>query len=267
MKDLKELRTEIDIVDKELVELLKKRYDITEQIGEYKAKTGAALFCPEREEEKIVALSEKLGDYKNAEYIENTFRAVMDYAKYQQSNNTYGRKDIFLIGMPGCGKTTVGKILAAKIQRELIDMDKLFTYVYQITPADCIEKNGEEEFRHLETALLLNIKQRKDFYRSLENSPKKNSTCSRIISCGGGIVVKDENRETLKRDAIVIYIKRDISQLAKNGRPLSQKTGIETLYEQRAEKYETWSDFTVVNDKDLDSCAEEIVKILKNQEI
>ena len=129
MKDLKELRTEIDIVDKELIELLKKRYDITEQIGEYKASTGAALFCPEREEEKIKALSEKLGDYKNAEYIENTFRSLMDYAKYQQSNNTYGRKDIFLIGMPGCGKTTVGKILSSKIQRELIDMDKLFTYV------------------------------------------------------------------------------------------------------------------------------------------
>lgn len=263
MKNLKELRTEIDIVDKELIELLKKRYDITEQIGEYKASTGAALFCPEREEEKIKALSEKLGDYKNAEYIENTFRSLMDYAKYQQSNNTYGRKDVFLIGMPGCGKTTVGKTLSSKIQRDLIDMDKLFTYVYQISPASCIERDGEEEFRRLESLLLTNIKRRKNYFKYNDTQDLKNSTCSRIISCGGGIVVKDENKDVLKKDAIVIYIKRDISLLAKNGRPISQKTGVETLYEQRAIKYETWSDYTVVNDKDLDSCAEEIIKILK----
>ena len=56
MKDLKELRKEIDVVDAGLLELLKQRFDITEQIGEYKAKNNQELFCPEREEEKKQSL-------------------------------------------------------------------------------------------------------------------------------------------------------------------------------------------------------------------
>lgn len=264
IKDLKELRKEIDIVDTKLIELLKERFEITRQIGEYKEATGSALFAPEREVEKIRDLNEKLSGYDNAEYIEDSLISLMNCSKSQQSNNTYGKKDIYLIGMPGCGKTTVGKILAEKMQRALFDTDKLFTYVYGMSPALCIENSGEIEFRRLETVLLKNIARRQDLFDESDSRNNKNNVKSRIISCGGGIVVKDENKAVLKKDSIVVYIKRDLGKLAKNGRPLSLKVGVEALYEQRKSKYESWSDFVIDNNNNVEDSINEFLEYLKN---
>ena len=88
-QDLKELRSKIDEADAELISALKKRFEITEGIGEYKAQTGTDLFCPEREEEKIEGLNNALGEYAYADYITDLFRDIMDYSKIQQSRNIF----------------------------------------------------------------------------------------------------------------------------------------------------------------------------------
>ena len=263
MKNLTELRKEIDVVDAGLLDLLIQRFDITEQIGEYKAKNNQDLFCPEREEEKKLALREKLSGYKNSEYIESILCALMDCSKYQQSNNTYGNKDIYLIGMPGCGKSTIGRMLAEKIQRDFSDMDVLFRTTYHITPSACIRNKGEEEFREKESELLRSIAQKTD-YASKENARSfGGGVRARIISCGGGIVVKNENREILKNNSVVIYIKRDLDKLTSKGRPLSEKNGVEKLYLQRKEKYEDFSDITVENNSTIEECIDNIISKIK----
>lgn len=263
MKDLKELRKEIDAVDAGLIELLKQRFDITEQIGEYKAKNNQELFCPEREEEKKQALRETLSGHKNAKYLESILCALMDCSKYQQSNNTYGTKDIFLIGMPGCGKSTIGRMLAERIQRDFIDMDVLFRDTYHISPSTCIKNKGEDEFRANESELLRNITKwedsaTKDNVKSFGGGVRK-----RVISCGGGIVVKEENKEFLKKDSVVIYIKRDLEKLTSKGRPLSEQNGVEKLFKERAAKYEGWSDCTVDNNGTVEECLDNILKFIK----
>ena len=250
-EDLKELRKEIDSVDSELVEQLKKRFDITSRIGKYKAGTGVELFCPEREAEKLESLKKALGDYAYNEYIVRLFGDIMDYSKLQQSKDIFGTKDIFLIGMPGCGKSVIGSELARKTYREFIDMDTLFTNRYGVTPAFMIEKNGEDEFRDKETELLR-------FIVNNRNRAEK----GRVISCGGGIVVRDANREFLGLDSIVIYIKRNINELSRKGRPLSSSVGVQKLYEQRAGKYESWSSFIVENEGSLSDATDMIMKKL-----
>ena len=258
-EDLKDLRKEIDTVDAELVAALQKRLDITARIGKYKAETGAELFCPEREEEKLKVLRKILGEYPYSEYVVSLFRDIMDYSKLQQSSNIFGMKDIYIIGMPGSGKSIIGERLATKMYRDFIDMDKLFTKTYEISPAEMIEKKGEPAFRDKETELLRNI----DKSKVSTDRIKIESGKGRIISCGGGIVVREENKEVLKNDSMVIYIKRDLNKLTSKGRPLSTKIGIDKLYEQRVGKYEGWSDIIIENDKDIDSCVECILKMIK----
>ena len=261
MKDLTELRSEIDTVDTELIELLLKRFEITEQIGEYKAQTGKKLFDPEREKEKLKSLEERLQDCKNSLYVENMFCSLMDCAKYQQSNNTYGEKDIYLIGMPGCGKTTIGRELAKLIQRDFIDLDQQFNVQYGMSAAECIETMGEDEFRNKESMVLKRVSGK------VKGWDSRYSVSSRVISCGGGIVVRDTNKELLKNDSVVIYIKRDLEKLTSKGRPLSAKTGIEKLFEQRSGKYENWSNIIINNDTDIDECVASIARALREMNI
>jgi len=263
MKDLKELRKEIDEVDAGLLELLKQRFDITEQIGEYKARNNQELFCPEREEEKKKALRETLSGYKNSKYLESILCALMDCSKYQQSNNTYGTQDIYLIGMPGCGKSTIGRLLAERIQRDFTDMDVLFRTTYHITPSACIRNKGEDEFRTMESELLKNTAQKTDSISKERAASFGGGVRSRIISCGGGIVVKEENKEVLKTNSIVIYIKRDLDKLTSKGRPLSEQNGVEKLFSQRKEKYENFSDLIVENNGTIEECLDIIINKIK----
>ena len=254
MYDLKELRKQIDDVDANLISVLLKRFEITAKIGEYKAENGKELFCADREDEKTSCIRNLLSEYADMPYIVDMFRCVMDFSKYQQSANIYGTKDIYLIGMPGCGKTTIGKLLADKMQREFIDLDVLFGQVYNITPAEIIEKQGEAEFRDKESELLKNVAE-KTFEKK-----KWDTKRGRIISCGGGIVCRTENRDILKGDSVVIYIKRSLENLAVNGRPLSAQNGIEALFEQRKDKYESWCDMEIENNSSPEECVSEILK-------
>ena len=263
MKDLKELRKEIDAVDSKLLELLKQRFDITEQIGEYKAINNQELFCPEREEEKKLALRETLSGDRNSKYIESVLCSMMDRAKYQQSNYIFGTLDIYLIGMPGCGKSTIGRMLAERIQRDFIDMDTLFRDTYHISPSACIKNKGEDEFRTLESELLKSISFREDIASMESIKAFGEGVRSRVISCGGGIVVREENKELLKKNSVVIYIKRDIEKLTSKGRPLSEQNGVEKLFKERSGKYENWSVFSVDNNGTVVECLDNIIKYIK----
>ena len=257
MQDLKELRKEIDVIDNTLLEALKKRFDITRRIGEYKAETGAELFCPEREAEKLDSLRDILKGCEYSPYVVDMFRCVMDYSKYQQSNDIFGTKDIYLIGMPGCGKSHIGSVLSNKMQRIFIDMDSLYEQVFEISPEKEIETNKEDFFRNRESELLSDICAKK--YGTVTGDTVR----GRVISCGGGIVCRQLNKDLIKKDSVVIYIKRDLDKLDVNGRPLSKQNRIEELFKARKEKYEDFSDISFENKGSIEDCVKEILEALK----
>lgn len=138
-------------------------------------------------------------------------------------------QNIILIGMPGCGKSTVGKLLAEKTNRPFIDADDEFSVMHGMTPAEAINTLGEDRFREMEHEVLLSL----------------GKESGRVIACGGGVVTREYNYRPLHQNGVIIYLKRELSRLATGGRPLSQRTSPEALYLARKDAYERFADLTV----------------------
>ena len=161
--------------------------------------------------------------------------------------------NITFVGMPGSGKSRIGKKLANALNRPFVDLDDAFTEEYGVTPAEVIKTKGESDFRNMETELAKKILPRSGL----------------VIATGGGIVTRPENFFYLRANSKVIYIKRPLETLKKqnvSNRPVSQNTGIEKLFELRSPLYEavcdeTWDlpDF-IAGDPLVDSLIEKITK-------
>ncbi|WP_236785705.1 shikimate kinase [Anaerococcus ihuae] len=148
--------------------------------------------------------------------------------------------NLALIGMPGSGKTSLGKILAENMNRKFIDLDLEFEKKYG-NIEEFFKNYGEEAFRKKESEIL-------------EEFSKKTGL---IISCGGGIVEKEENYYRLKENSLIVNVKRDLEKLEIKGRPLSKKYKIIDLYNKRKNLYDKFKDFEVENN-DLKTCAKKI---------
>ena len=148
------------------------------------------------------------------------------------SRNT---ENIILVGMPGCGKSTVGRALAKELNRPFLDADDAFTSTYRRTPASVIAEDGEDRFRSMETEIL----------RALCKQS------GAVIACGGGAVTREENYPLLHQNGVIVYLRRELSRLALNGRPISLRTSPEELFEKRRAAYERFADLTVDNTEAL----------------
>ena len=137
--------------------------------------------------------------------------------------------NITLIGMPGSGKTTLGKKISKEQNRKFIDLDDAFTKEYGISPAQYITQKGEDEFRRMETQIAKKILPQSGL----------------VIATGGGIVTRKENWFYLRANSKVIYLERPLEFLLKqdtSNRPLSQNNRIEELYKKRTPLYEQLCD-------------------------
>ncbi|MBQ7548924.1 MAG: shikimate kinase, partial [Clostridia bacterium] len=157
------------------------------------------------------------------------------------------QKNIVLIGMPGCGKSTVGAGLAELTGRPFIDTDAEIVKKEGRPIPEIFSADGEEYFRIAEFA-------------AVAEAGKKTGV---IISTGGGAVMREENREALSQNGTVIYLKRDVASLARDGRPLSADgEAVEKLYRQRKKIYETFASFSIEVDNDIDATVREVMKCI-----
>ncbi len=152
--------------------------------------------------------------------------------------------NIVLIGMPGSGKSTVGKFIAQLSGRKLVDADRYILAHTGKRPGDIILSRGEAEFRRIETEALRDI-------------------CSRggqIITTGGGCVTVPENYGILHETGRIYRVDRELSSLTTRGRPLSAGglQGLQALFEVRDPLYRRFADVTVKNDGTLAECAGKI---------
>ncbi|HNX99463.1 MAG TPA: shikimate kinase [Oscillospiraceae bacterium] len=139
-------------------------------------------------------------------------------------------KNVALIGLPGCGKTTTGQALAALTGREFRDMDTELVKAAGMPIPDFFAQRGEAAFRALETEVLREFSKRSGL----------------VIATGGGVVTRAENRDLLRQNSTVVFLEReDVRALPKAGRPVSQVRPIEQLAAERLPLYRAWCDVTV----------------------
>ncbi len=146
------------------------------------------------------------------------------------------KENFVLIGMPGSGKSTISEAMSTYLGREVLDTDDLFTKNFGITPGECITKEGEPAFRDKEAEIIRRV----------------SANTGVIISTGGGAVTRRENIDNLCGNGVFIYLKRPLEKLSTEGRPLSQKMGVDTIYNNRKIIYESIADITVDVDDDPD---------------
>ncbi|WP_251861903.1 shikimate kinase [Clostridium sp. Marseille-Q2269] len=161
------------------------------------------------------------------------------------------KKNIVLIGMPGCGKTTIGKIIAKETGLKFYDVDE---YIEITTNESILSlfKKGEEYFRNIETEAVKQI------------SKKENI----IISTGGGVIKREENIRYLKENGKIFFIDRPLNNILKDidieARPLlkDQKANLIKLYNERYKLYKKYSHFTVTNEEKLSLVVDAIMSNL-----
>ena len=169
--------------------------------------------------------------------------------------------NIVLIGFMGVGKSTVAEHLSTMFGMDIVEMDQVIARRERMSIPEIFKQKGEEYFRNLETALLIEMQARKNV----------------IISCGGGAAMRERNVKEMKKNGRVVLLKADPQTILKrvkhsNERPLlngHKDVGyIKELMETRKEKYEAAADITVDTDKKtvLQICEEMVNKLLEMDE-
>lgn len=156
-------------------------------------------------------------------------------------------QNISLIGMPGAGKTRVGQQVAKRLGRTHIDLDWAFEKETGRTCSEFITTEGEAAFRDAESGLLARTASRSGL----------------VISCGGGIVTRDENYPLLHQNSRIVMLDRPLEELSSKGRPVSQRDGVEKLAEERMPRYRAWADAIVTSRATPDATASAVIAALQ----
>ena len=151
--------------------------------------------------------------------------------------------NLILVGMPGCGKSTLGQAVAAALQREFVDCDAEIVRRAGKSIPEIFAQDGEGAFRALESGVLADVCRGHGL----------------VISTGGGAVLRAENRDAMRQNGRVCLIRRALALLPRDGRPLSaSEDAVTRLWEARRAAYETAADFPVENDGTVEEAAEKI---------
>ncbi len=153
------------------------------------------------------------------------------------------RANLVLVGMPGCGKTTVGRALAQISGRALLDLDAEIVRRAGKPIPEIFRTEGEAAFRALESRTLAEVFSDRNGW---------------IIATGGGAVLREENRAAMRRSGRVYFLRRGLDQLPTDGRPLSQGADLGEMYRTRLPLYEAAADMAIENDTTAEETAARI---------
>jgi len=149
--------------------------------------------------------------------------------------------------MAGCGKSTVGKLLAEQTGKQFVDADEEIVKLAGKSIPEIFNHDGEDAFRAYETQVLAELGKRSGL----------------VIATGGGCVTRDRNYPLLHQNSRIVWLQREVALLPTDGRPLSQKTNPAVLYEQRKPMYAAFADATVENDCTPAECVKRIIDALE----
>ncbi len=153
--------------------------------------------------------------------------------------------NLILVGMPGSGKTTVGSLLAVSLGRPFYDADGEIEKKLGCSIPAFFAQRGEAAFRAVETEVLAEL--------------GKRSGC--VIATGGGCVTRGENYDLLHQNGEIIWLRRSLTELPVEGRPVSQSRSLPELYREREPAYRRFADFCVENEATPEAAVEKIKEL------
>ena len=255
MDNIDKVRAKISMYDDEIIKILSKRMDCIDEIMEYKKEKGMPILQPEYEGKKEIALCKKLKDNKYQDEIMNIFRYVVKNAKKYQAKNLFPY-NIMLIGFMGSGKSTIAKYLSHILEMQDLETDEFIVKREDMTINEIFQRKGEEYFRRCENNALRELETRQGI----------------IISCGGGMPMKDENVELMKKNGKIVLLTASPETIYERVKYSNERTllngnmnveYIKDLMEQRKDRYESIADIVVdTNNKPIHVIAEEVVSKL-----
>ena len=156
-------------------------------------------------------------------------------------------QNIVLVGMPGCGKSSIGTLLAEKLDRPFLDADAEIEKAAGMPIPDFFKLYGEAAFRELESRVLAELGKRS----------------GAVIATGGGAVLREENYAALHQNSMIVWLTRDLARLPIDGRPVSQATSLDALFAARKTRYERFADHIIDNNGAPDETVRAILGALR----
>ena len=156
-------------------------------------------------------------------------------------------QNIVLVGMPGCGKSSIGTLLAEKLDRPFLDADAEIEKAAGMPIPDFFKLYGEAAFRDLESRVLAELGKRS----------------GAVIATGGGAVLREENYAALHQNGTIVWLTRDLARLPIDGRPVSQATSLDALFAARKTRYERFADHIIDNNGAPDETVRAILEALR----
>lgn len=244
--ELTEIRDKIDIIDSQLLDLILQRLECSDAAADIKKRDNTSVLNAPRERQILEGVAERSAD--KAEYTVKLFRSLLEISRERMACRMDGdfresgvgeeisairekQTNIILIGMPGCGKTTVAAMLGKMTGRPVIETDCLVEEEAGCTIPEIFASEGEEGFRKREKQAVI----------------KACGLSGAVIATGGGTVTRAENYLPLHRSGIIYHLERDTKLLAIEGRPLSQMTDPDEMYRNRRHMYLAFRDRTADN--------------------
>ncbi len=255
MEQLQLLREHLGQNDEIILNALLLRNSIVEEIMAYKEANGLQILQPEQDEKRDRWLDKRLEDKKHGKEVKDIYKSIVKNAKKIQARHLFNY-NIVLIGFMGAGKTTISDYLSTCFAMEVVEMDQVIAEREGMSISDIFEVYGEEYFRNAETSLLKEMQSKKNV----------------VISCGGGVPMREENVIEMKKNGRVVLLTAKPSTILErvkdsHDRPLLENNKnedyIAELMSKRREKYVAASDIIIETDgkSELDIC-EELVKSL-----
>ena len=256
MNQLEVLRESLGQCDEIILDALLMRNRIVEDIMAYKEANDLPILQPEQETRQKEWLERRMEGRRHKNEVSAVFEEITRNSKRIQARKLFDY-NIVLIGFMGAGKSTISDFLKTVFAMEIVEMDQIIAERQGMSISDIFETYGEEYFRDLETNLLIEMQSRTNV----------------VISCGGGVPMRERNVVEMKKNGRVILLTakpETILERVKDNhdRPLLEgnKTVpyIAQLMEKRREKYEAAADIVIETDgkSELQIC-EELVQSLR----
>ena len=255
MNQLEVLRESLGQCDEIVLDALLMRNRIVEDIMVYKEANDIPILQPEQEKKQEDNLKQKLGDNVFEEEILNIFKYIVKNSRKIQAKALFNY-NIFLIGFMGAGKSTIAKELKRQLEMNYVEMDQLIVDKQGMSISEIFAEYGEVYFRNLECNTLIELQKSKQT----------------IVSCGGGVVVREDNKDHMKKHGRVVLLTATPETVYNRVKDSTERPilndhmnvdFIAGLQEKRRALYEAAADVTVATDgKNPEEICREIVEKL-----